>query len=76
MKKTKAAPNSGPPLFLKNSPQSSWPMPLTFQKGKTIGGKTIKKPYWYHQKNAHHEATRSRKNFSALHFSVIIFLKS
>jgi len=26
------------------------------------------------QRNAHHEATRSRKNFSALHFSVIALL--
>jgi hypothetical protein len=57
-------------------------MPL----GKTIVGKTIQKQRQKNEgqkhgacvssKNAHREATISRKYFSALHFSVMTFLKS
>jgi hypothetical protein len=65
---------------------ASCPMSLTFQKGKTIRGKTIQKQRqknegqkngdWISSQNAHSGAKRNRKYFSALHFSVMTFLKS
>ena len=61
-------------------------MLLIFQKGKKIVGKTIQKQRqknegqkhrdWVSSKNAHSGVKRSRKYFSVLHFSVMVFLKS
>jgi len=61
-------------------------MLLTFQKGETMGSKTIQKQrqknegqkngYRILSQNARSEAVISRKYFSVLHFSVMVFLKS